>query len=178
MTKRKDTTKIKVWTPHKYLVADARKRWRYSPARNEALNKAKTSPAHWQCTQCQRVVTNIEYITKKGRVSKKVDGAIDHVIPVGKQPRDWDEYPDYYRRMFCPSSNLSFLCSTCHDLKSAKERESRKLERKALKELVWHWPYLRMSDGKEYACRHGIGHSEGVHGCDGCCSDPNFPKEK
>jgi hypothetical protein len=39
----------------------------------------------------------------------------------------------------------------------------------------WHWPYLRQSDGPEYSCRHGVGHSNGVHGCDGCCSDPNFP---
>lgn len=40
----------------------------------------------------------------------------------------------------------------------------------------WHWPFLRYSDGPEYACRHGVGHSNGVHGCEGCCSDPNFPK--
>ena len=38
----------------------------------------------------------------------------------------------------------------------------------------WHWPICNRHDGKiEWACRHGIGHGE-VHGCDGCCSDPNF----
>ena len=26
----------------------------------------------------------------------------------------------------------------------------------------------------EYICEHGIGHDMGVHGCDGCCSDPTF----
>ena len=40
---------------------------------------------------------------------------------------------------------------------------------------LWKWPIYPKRDGKlEYSCRHGIGHG-GVHGCDGCCSDPNFP---
>lgn len=41
----------------------------------------------------------------------------------------------------------------------------------------WSWPFLRVNSGgdKEYACRHGVGHG-GTHGCDGCCSDPDFPK--
>jgi hypothetical protein len=50
------------------------------------------------------------------------------------------------------------------------------MEEKAKDEGPWHWPYLRYSDGPEYACRHGVGHSRGIHGCEGCCNDPNFPK--
>lgn len=119
----------KEWNPHPYLVADARKRWRYSPARNEALKKAKLDIAKWQCTTCKAVVSNIKYTTKRGRLASKVDGAVDHIIPVGKQPRGWDEYPAYYKRMFCSSENLAFLCSACHAIKSAKEREQRKIER-------------------------------------------------
>lgn len=40
----------------------------------------------------------------------------------------------------------------------------------------WHWPFLRFNFGgaKEYACPHGIGHG-GTHGCDGCCTDQDFP---
>lgn len=41
----------------------------------------------------------------------------------------------------------------------------------------WNWPFLRQSDGPEFACPHGIGHSEGVHGCDWCCKHPSFPRE-
>jgi len=46
------------------------------------------------------------------------------------------------------------------------------------KDKPWHWPFQRVNFGgaKEYSCLHGIGHG-GIHGCDGCCSDPNFPKE-
>lgn len=41
----------------------------------------------------------------------------------------------------------------------------------------WHWPKGRVNHGgsQEYLCQHGVGHG-GVHGCDGCCSDPSFPK--
>lgn len=27
----------------------------------------------------------------------------------------------------------------------------------------------------EWACPHGVGHGKNIHGCDGCCSDPDFP---
>lgn len=58
---------------------------------------------------------------------------------------------------------------------------------KKQKDKSWHWPYLRYSDGPEWQCRHGVGHSVGVHGCDGkiingqfigCCNDSKFPGKK
>ncbi len=45
------------------------------------------------------------------------------------------------------------------------------------KDKPWHWPFQRISDGPEYSCPHGIGHSYGIHGCDGCCASKSFPKE-
>jgi len=27
----------------------------------------------------------------------------------------------------------------------------------------------------EYNCPHGVGHGLHIHGCDGCCSRPDFP---
>lgn len=48
-----------------------------------------------------------------------------------------------------------------------KHADWRKLEK-------WTWPYLRTSDGREHECPHGVGHSWGIHGCDGCCSHPSF----
>lgn len=50
---------------------------------------------------------------------------------------------------------------------------------KPKKNKKWHWPFLRINSNgaKEYACEHGVGHG-GIHGCDGCCKDKNFPQEK
>jgi Phosphoribosyl-ATP pyrophosphohydrolase len=28
----------------------------------------------------------------------------------------------------------------------------------------------------ERACEHGVGHGDHVHGCDGCCSRPDYPR--
>lgn len=53
------------------------------------------------------------------------------------------------------------------------------MKKKTNKKKAWDWPYQRHSDGPEYSCPHGVGHSAGVHGCDGCCSSvPNFPGKK
>lgn len=40
------------------------------------------------------------------------------------------------------------------------------------REKIWII-YPRHDDKKELMCEHGIGHG-GIHGCDGCCSDPSF----
>jgi hypothetical protein len=40
----------------------------------------------------------------------------------------------------------------------------------------WPWPFQRYSDGPEFECPHGVGHSQGVHGCEGCCNDSSFVK--
>lgn len=81
------------------------------------------------------------------------------------------------------------ICMYCFDMKQEHEFELDNLslieetaEKKGLikKKKVkqgkpWHWPFQRMSDGPEYSCPHGVGHSKGMHGCDGCCRDKNFP---
>jgi len=48
------------------------------------------------------------------------------------------------------------------------------------KHKPWHWPFNRIafSGHKEFECKHGIGHGLGIHGCDGCCKDKNFPFNK
>lgn len=62
-------------------------------------------------------------------------------------------------------------------LTDIEEGRKVKVQEKKEKELKnWHWPYLRYSDGPEYACPHGIGHSKGVHGCDGCCANARFKR--
>lgn len=119
--KRKKATKLKIWTPHRYLVAAIRKTWRWSPARAIVLKRVQVEDG-WKCEQCSKVVTKDDYITKRGRKRKRINGAVDHIEPVGKQPKDFSEYPAYLKRMFCEVSNLQFLCTECHAPKSKAER--------------------------------------------------------
>lgn len=126
MRKAKKIREKKEWSPHKYLVAAARKTWRWSPARTAVLKRVKIDSNHWQCEKCNAIVTQLDVVTKRGRKRKKIDGAVDHILPVGKQPRDWAEYPDYYKRMYCDITNLQFLCTACHKPKSKTENAARR----------------------------------------------------
>lgn len=85
--------------------------------------------------------------------------------------------------------NNRYRCLTCYTEISKDEYEEHKkhghvtiaftIQDKDPDELSkWHWPYLRTSFGgdKEYNCPHGVGHSNGVHGCEGCCSHESFEK--
>ena len=37
--------------------------------------------------------------------------------------------------------------------------------------FVWAYSGYR----KEWYCPHGVGHSNRIHGCDGCCTRHDFP---
>lgn len=55
-----------------------------------------------------------------------------------------------------------------------RKREAERVKNNPLLD-IWHWPQNRWSK-VEYACPHGIGHGEDVHGCDGCCSSPSYKR--
>jgi 5-methylcytosine-specific restriction endonuclease McrA len=101
------------FNPHRYLVSAARREWRWSPEHKEAALNCAVGTTRRTCVTCKETFPR-----------KQVH--IDHISPVGKQPRDWDEYPAYYRRLFCPVSNLNGVCVPCHKIKSAKENKERK----------------------------------------------------
>lgn len=130
---KKVTLKVKKeWSPHKYLVAAARKVWRWSPARTAVINRAQTGYATWKCESCQKEVGKVDVLSRRGARKQKIDGAADHIAPVGKQPKTWDGYPDFYRRLFCEEANYQFLCTQCHAVKTKAEgTERRKAAQKA-----------------------------------------------
>ena len=53
---------------------------------------------------------------------KKIN--IDHIIPAGSL-RNAQDLPGFVERLFVEVEGLQVLCSTCHDKKTAKERENR-----------------------------------------------------
>lgn len=89
-----------------YLVAAARKIWRWSPKRSQLKREAK------KCVSCSK-----PFKTQK-------DVQADHITPVGKAPREWKGWDEYYERLF--EGELQPLCVKCHKEKSAKERKEMK----------------------------------------------------
>jgi hypothetical protein len=42
------------------------------------------------------------------------------------------------------------------------------------KPAKWNWPQIRFA---ELQCPHHVGHGKHIHGCDGCCNEPEFIKK-
>lgn len=50
---------------------------------------------------------------------------MDHIEPVGTL-KSFDDLPGFVERMFVGVDKLQVLCSTCHQIKTNKERQGRK----------------------------------------------------
>ena len=47
--------------------------------------------------------------------------SVDHIQPVGTL-RGAQDLPEFVENLFCESNNLQLICSSCHHLKTQKER--------------------------------------------------------
>jgi hypothetical protein len=103
------------------LTSALRKTWRNYPPRREAILAAKDprNPKHIICAECET------------SVHEKLCHC-DHIVPVvgANGFVSWDQKIE---RMFVAADGYQILCESCHENKTAKEREEKKLVRRALK---------------------------------------------
>ena len=98
-----------------YLVGAARKVWGWSNERREIKKQAQIGKK-WKCAECKELFSKVH---------------VDHIIGVGKSPREFSGWDDYYKRLFCSIENLQVLCVQCHGRKTKREkRNGRKLKSK------------------------------------------------
>lgn len=103
----------------RYLIGAARKIFRWSRERKEALKRASVGTKKWACSVCNEVVG-----------PKERD--VDHIIPVNDVKAlkwSWDAF---YDRLFCSADNLRVLCKPCHKKKTAAEAKIRAKARKVV----------------------------------------------
>jgi len=100
------------------FIAAARRVWRNSPERREALERSKLRPGFHECSIC-KVETNKKLCT------------VDHINPIGKFV-DWNEF---YKKLNVPPGELQVLCETCHKEKTKEETRKRAEQRKLEKLL-------------------------------------------
>jgi 5-methylcytosine-specific restriction endonuclease McrA len=114
------------WTPGRkkgYITSVLRKVFIRWPAKYEALKKAlvgkklnqKTGRMayHYKCAKCKKEFPN-------------VDVQVDHILPVVATDDGflgWDAYID---RLYCESSSLQVLCTSCHKKKTSVENKERR----------------------------------------------------
>jgi len=82
--------------------------------RTKALQAARVDRGLYRCAACLKV--------------DKIKGHhIDHIDPVVDPKVGFIGWDEYIKRLFCSASNLQLLCKACHDIKTDKERQERKL---------------------------------------------------
>jgi cytochrome c553 len=114
------------WTEGRYrsfITSTLRGGMRRWPPKWKALKEAelgrKTNKKsgklamHYRCACCHN-----EYTSK--------DVQVDHVEPVVNPTTGFVSWDVYIDRMFCNSVNLQVLCKTCHNTKTAKEKDDAK----------------------------------------------------
>ena len=74
----------------------------------------KRQKVEYQCNEC-----------KNWFPDKQV--AVDHIIPAGEL-NDFNDIPDFCRRLFCEIDGLQLLCSDCHTIKTKEEKQNRKIK--------------------------------------------------
>ncbi len=106
----------KTWW-HKYLFAAARKTWRWSPARKQAIKNATNEQGEIICEVC-----------KCGYDKYSID--VDHRIPVVDLKKGFTSWDDYFRRLFIndDAAKLQILCKSCHQAKTNVENRIRRLK--------------------------------------------------
>lgn len=90
---------------------------RWAPI-NETKKAAWVERGKYLCAGCKQVVP----LTLNG----KKNVFVDHVLPVVSVEEGFVSWDTYIDRLFCEADNLQVLCKSCHDSKSAEEKEQRK----------------------------------------------------
>jgi 5-methylcytosine-specific restriction endonuclease McrA len=94
---------------------------RWAP-KNLVLKEARTVKGVYLCAGCKEEVPVT--VKKDGKRVRNV--FVDHINPIVSVETGFTSWDEYINRMFCEVDNLQVLCSDCHTIKTAKERQQAK----------------------------------------------------
>lgn len=114
-------TTARFWT---FIRSALRTAWNKYPVKYSVLNNSKRPAEYeWYGARNQKLNVKWEYQCnhcKDWFMGKQV--SVDHIIPVGTL-KDYDDLPDFTRRLFVSEEELQILCKECHDKKTQEERK-------------------------------------------------------
>lgn len=108
------------WTTSRFwsfIRSTLRRAWTRWPPRYQALNDAKrtvTGKRHkyeYKCSSCKKWFKQKEIQT-------------DHIEEVGSL-KDYEDLPDFVRRLFVAKDKIQVMCKSCHQGKTNDSRQSK-----------------------------------------------------
>jgi 5-methylcytosine-specific restriction endonuclease McrA len=114
-------TTARFWT---FIRSALRTAWNKWPPKYSVLNNSKRHAQYeWYSDSGKKLNVKWEYQCnhcKEWYMGKQV--SVDHIVPVGTL-KDYDDLPDFTRRLFVSEEDLQILCKECHDTKTQEERK-------------------------------------------------------
>lgn len=88
------------------------------PPKNETLRNARRDRGIYLCNGCKELVT--ASVKVEGKRKKNV--FVDHIQPIVDPNEGFVSWDRFINALYCDSSNLQVLCSSCHNAKTQEER--------------------------------------------------------
>lgn len=93
------------------LVTASREIWRQSENYQYVRRESRIAKSGWwTCRSCKMVREVIK---------------VDHIEPIGKQPKVMRDFGPWLEKLFCDVSNLQCLCADCHKAKTKEDNKKR-----------------------------------------------------
>lgn len=112
-----------MWTEARFngfirsVLRQATRKWK--PI-SDCKKEAWVSRGVYLCNGCKKKV-------KLTLPDKQKNVFVDHIHPVVDPKKGFESWDVFIERLFCEKDNLQVLCKACHDTKTEKEKELRKL---------------------------------------------------
>jgi 5-methylcytosine-specific restriction endonuclease McrA len=107
-----------------FIIALLRRGTYKWPPRTEAMRNARVARGKYECAMCSCLFGPKEI-------------KVDHVEPVVNVTKGFENWDTYISRMYPEDPNkFQILCISCHDSKTAVERELRKKYRPKKKKVI------------------------------------------
>jgi len=112
-----------------FIIGALRGAFRKWGPKTKCIKEARTRRGFYRCELCKKEVpATLPPPTGKTKRIKNI--AADHIDPIVCPIEGFKGYDEWIRRGFVELDGFQALCKSCHDCKSAEERETRKLNTK------------------------------------------------
>jgi len=122
------TRNNEAWTEARFksfIISQLRGAFRKWGPKTKCIKDARTRRGFYRCEGCHEEVT-ATLPPLQGKTKRIKNILADHIDPIVDPVEGFMGYDEWIRRGFVELDGFQALCKSCHDIKSAEEREVRK----------------------------------------------------